>query len=239
MINKTKDYDLFKFREDNRAAIDQAHTKRLTESIKARNLLELRPIVVNEKFEVLDGQHRLLAAKQLGVDIYYVIDKKLKPEDIITMNISKAWSVIDFLNYYCKHNYIEYQKLAKFMKTNNVSLTIALSITMGPGKNSYHAYKIGQYKFKEEDFGASLDQCWDTIGYIKKMRGFSPYTTSSRFWTAMIKLFRHPDFNIEKWSSNLSRFIERFGPRARVEDYYKLFMDVYNWRNPQAIDLTE
>ena len=38
----------------------------------------MRPIVVNKKMEVMDGQHRLMAAKQLGVEIYYQEEKNLE-----------------------------------------------------------------------------------------------------------------------------------------------------------------
>lgn len=42
-VKKTKDYDIFTLRSDNRERIDQAHVRRLIQSIKAKNLLELVP----------------------------------------------------------------------------------------------------------------------------------------------------------------------------------------------------
>ncbi len=90
MIKKTKNYEMFTFREDNREKIDQSHVQRLVFSIEKRNLLELRPIIVNEKFEVIDGQHRLMAAKFLDVEIFYQQEKKLDAKDIITMNITNT-----------------------------------------------------------------------------------------------------------------------------------------------------
>jgi len=90
MIRKTTNYEIFTFREDNREKIDKKHLARLVESIKSRNLLELRPIMVNEKLEIVDGQHRLLAAKQLGYEIYYQKEENLDCADIVRMNLSKA-----------------------------------------------------------------------------------------------------------------------------------------------------
>ena len=86
MIQKTKDYEMFKFRDDNRP-LSQPHLKALIDSIKSKNLLEMRPIQVNAQFEVIDGQHRIAAAKALGVDIYYQVEESLNPEDIIRLNI--------------------------------------------------------------------------------------------------------------------------------------------------------
>ena len=102
-INKTKNYEMFKFREDNRLKIDQSHVNKLINSIQSRNLLDMRPIIVNSDYEILDGQHRLLAAKNLGVEIYYEIEEKLEHKDIILMNVAKSWAVCDYMNYFVKN----------------------------------------------------------------------------------------------------------------------------------------
>ncbi len=239
MIKKTKEYDIFTFRDDNREKIDQAHIKRLIESIKARNLLELRPIVVNEKMEVIDGQHRLLAAKALGCEIFYQQEKKLDAVDIVRMNISKPWTMGDFLNFYVHHNYIEYKKLAEFMKKHNLTLKVAMTIALGQARQGYHEFRLGEFKFHEESLSIELDICWDTINYIKKMNGFSPYTSSSRFWKALLKLVRHPDFDEGKWRNNMQKMIDHFSPKARTEDYINMIQSVYNWRNNSRISLMD
>ncbi len=164
MIKKTKDYDLFRFREDNREAINQAHVKRLAESIKARNLLDLRPISVNSEYEVIDGQHRLLAAKSLGVEIYYQMQEGLKAEDIIIMNVSKSWAQADYLNYYCKNGYQEYIKLKDFTKHHNISLKVAINIMVGYSKTAAQEFKNGKFKFR---FGRDRKQHRYLLGYYR------------------------------------------------------------------------
>jgi hypothetical protein len=68
-IHKTTDYDQFKFLESQR---NVTRTSAVLESIKQKNMLDLKPIICNKEKYVLDGQHRLLAAKQLRVPIYYI-----------------------------------------------------------------------------------------------------------------------------------------------------------------------
>lgn len=233
----TSQYDIFKFRKDNRESINQAHVKRLADSISARNLLELRPISVNAKMEVIDGQHRLLAAQMLGVPIYYMQDKKLSSADIILMNISQPWGQMDYLNYYCSNDFEEYKKLASFMKKNGISIKIALNITMGHKRDSYNKFKLGQYTFSEEDFNDHIDICWETIDYIKKMNGYSSYTQSSRFWAALLIMIRHTNFDANKWRDNLKRMVERCTAKATQADYLRLFMDIHNWRNNSKLEL--
>lgn len=239
MIQKTKDYEMFKFRGDNRASIDQSHVKKIMESIQAKNLLELRPIDVNKDFEVIDGQHRLIAAKNLGVEIYYKIDESLEGSDIILMNISKAWKATDYLNYFCKNGHIEYQKLDEFMKKNRLSIRIALNLIVGESYEKSHEFKMGKFIFGEEDFSDSLALCWETVDYIKKMNGHSSYVISSRFWKALVRLFKHPDFDRDKWKTNMTRMIERFGPRATFNDFCRMITEVYNWKNLHKINLME
>jgi hypothetical protein len=238
-VQKTKDYDMFVFREDNRAAINDSHVKRLIESIKARNLLELRPICVNSKMEVMDGQHRLLAAKELGVEIYYQIDESLSIQDIINLNVAKGWGIADYLNFYVKNGYEEYKKLQSFMKKNDLTLEIALHFTFGKSDNARNLFKKGEYKFIDQGSEETFALIWQTIETIKKMNGHSNFTRSSRFWIPLLKLFSHPDFESRKWFTNLSKFVGRITARASSKDYEKLFSDIYNWRATTRLTIEE
>jgi ParB-like chromosome segregation protein Spo0J len=48
------------------------HVRRLVDSIKKYGM-KCNPILVNEQMEVIDGQHRLLAAKETNSFVYYII----------------------------------------------------------------------------------------------------------------------------------------------------------------------
>lgn len=233
---KTNTYDVFKFRTDNRP-VNKKHVQDLVNSIKSHNLLELQPITINGDMEILDGQHRLLAAKQLGVDIYYQIEKKLTSADIITMNISKSWGAADYVNYYVKNGHLEYQRLESFMKEHGISLRVAMHLLLGASLDKKAEFRLGKFKFPEGDFTNALEMCWETVGIIKRLNGHSSYSTSARFWQCMVKLANHPEFDKKKWIFNLERLITRMGPRARMTDYLRLFMDIYNYKNHTKIDL--
>lgn len=239
MIKKTKDYDMFVFRDDNRDKIDQAHVLKIRQSIISCNMLDLKPILVNSKMEIIDGQHRLLAAKSLGVDIHYQIEDELDCKEIILLNISKAWGSMDYLNYYVQNGHVEYVKLLNFMKSYDLSLRIALNICIGQSVFNYKKFKEGEFKFQDELDAESIEICWDTIEYIKRMNGFSLYTSSSRFWKALIKLVTHHRFHEDKWKENLKRMVERFTVKASTADYCKMLMEVYNWKNTEKVNLVD
>lgn len=239
MSQKTTEYEKFKFRADNRAQINQSHVQLLIRSIKTKNLLNLRPILVNQEYEIIDGQHRLLAAKSLGVPIYFDVEENLKSSDIISLNLSKSWLIGDFLNYYCRNNYDEYLKLKEFMIVNNLQLKVALNLCMGASKDAYLKYKTGEFEFKSKGLEEILDKIHETIGLIHKIKGNQPYTPAAKFWQALVRVFRHPDFVYEKWIYNLERQIEKMGPRATTDDFVSTILEIYNWKNTNRISFKE
>jgi hypothetical protein len=239
MIKKTKNYDLFIFRDDNRAAINQTHIDRLKRSIISRNMLEMRPIIVNEHMEILDGQHRLLAAKELDLEIFYEIQKKLDSTDIILLNVAKKWLTVDYLNYYVKNEYEEYIKLKRFMDSQNITLKTSLGLSIGSRGNSYEDFNNGQYVFNLEEYREHIQDCWETINYIKRMNTYSNYVHSARFWKALIKLKTHANYDRKKWYTNLALMIDKVGPRIDEKGYSNMLMDVYNYQNRNKIDLLD
>ncbi len=139
------------------------------------------------------------------------------------------------MNYYCKNRYEEYLKLRDFMKTNQINLKVALMLTLGSGVIDYHKFRMGEYVFESDAKSESLEICWDTVSYIKKMNGYSQYTTSARFWQALLRIIQHPEFLLEKWQTNLERFVDRVRPQARIKDYLNLLLEIYNYRNHNKI----
>jgi len=237
-VQKTKKYEIFKFRDDNRKKIDQSHVSRLIKSIDNNNLLEDNPIKVNANMEVMDGQHRLLAAKEMGIEIFYSVDKYGK-EDIIRMNISKPWYAEDYLNYYVTNGNEEYIKLDNFMKENKIALNIALKLTMPNTVFSRDEFKEGLYTF---DLEANFDQlriCKETIKYIRKMNGTSTYTQAGKFWKCLIKLAKSAHFDEKQWMHNLERMVNRIGPRVCEKDYMELFTEIHNWKRKNQIKLED
>lgn len=239
MIQKTTNYDLFKFRDDNRVKIDQAHIRKLMDSITARNLLELRPIMVNEKLEIIDGQHRLHAAKNLSVEIYYQIQQNLEASDIILMNVTKTWSMADYLNFHCHNQKDEYIKLKNFMDKHNIGVRVAYNMSCGNSKVSEESFKHGDFKFSMNEMEKVVEICWETIGYIKKINGRSAYTQSVKFWGALLKVIKHPEFRHEKWKSNLEKLIYKCGPKNGERDYIIMLQGIYNWKNHTRLDLAQ
>ena len=82
---RTTDYDSFKRVLGNRKVLEDRVSKILASFDKIGYIPV--PIIVNEKYEVIDGQGRLEACKRRGLPVNFIIRPGLKIEDCIVMNI--------------------------------------------------------------------------------------------------------------------------------------------------------
>jgi len=151
---KTKNYDMFKFIEGNRN-IKKSHLNFLTDSIEKNNLLHLRPIIVDENMNILDGQHRFLAAKELGKEIHYIQCSTDNYKELITLNRNqKNWTLQDFANFYAiqfkNENYI---KLLNICESHQISLQVLFIYLRFNVKK-----KVNREEFEEGNFLFNFDE---------------------------------------------------------------------------------
>lgn len=89
-IKRTKFYDMFKFKKENR---EVNYNKVL--SLKSKLLedgRQIMPIICNSNMEIIDGQHRFEALKELNWEISYYIDDAITSKDLISINnTQKSW----------------------------------------------------------------------------------------------------------------------------------------------------
>lgn len=228
-VQSTQNYEQFKFLQDNRERIKDSHVRSLVKSITARNMLEFRPIIVNQDMEIIDGQHRLKAAQQLNVPIFYQIQTKFHETDIIAYNCALNWNMYDYMNFWTKRHKPDYLKLQDFMKQNGLSLGVVLNIFVGTTKEARNDFKNGLFKYEEQTILGEVDMCWETIGYIRKICGDNTYLSSGRFWKALLRLFRHTEFDSEKWHQNYKIKVDHFRPCANFKDFCNMVLSIYNF----------
>ena len=109
-IKRTNNYDMFKRLEGNRF-VDPKKVNKLKKSINEVGYIS-NPIIVNEKMEVIDGQHRLEALKELGKPVEYIVQKNLDIKEVLYMNINQEkWAMIDYIKSYAELGNESYQRL--------------------------------------------------------------------------------------------------------------------------------
>ena len=98
VVQQTENYDQFRFLDANRE-VNRRHVLAIQASYESNgNFTQAQPILVNERFEVIDGQHRLEAAKGLGLPVFYTVVPGLGAAEARKMNLlHKAWTPKDYL----------------------------------------------------------------------------------------------------------------------------------------------
>lgn len=249
MIQKTKNYEMF-LKHPNNRPIDRLNLDKITRSIKIRNLLSFRPILVNEKMEVIDGQHRLEAAKSLDLEIHYEVQENLKTHDIILLNDnSKGWSRADYLNYFCQEGFEDYLKLKSFMDRNKINLAMALAVLgHDTGNIKYKErpssiFKNGRYKFasKEDETIATegLEKTDEAIAFVyPKMTGYKTFLLGTHFRKAIHKFVCMKEVDFSVFMDKIARRIDIIRACASISQYIDLFKKIYNYnnRNPLSIE---
>lgn len=208
-VFETSDYDKFKFMLGNRN-INLSSVKKIEESI-SQNGFKMCPILVNEKFEIVDGQHRFNALKDLGLPIYYIIENGLNIEDCKNLNINtKNWSLDDYVRGYADLGYAEYVKLIKMTKELKISFSCGVCLLAGVdysgGVQITNMAKSGNLKIFY-----SLNKAKEILNYHKLMRNqFAAHkwyaNVDPRISLNVLKFFFH--INLFNSKFNLDRFIE-------------------------------
>ena len=110
MVFRTSNLDLFRPLELNRR-VDPRRVDMLKKSIKEYGYLN-SPILVNEKYEVIDGQGRLAACKELGCPITYMVVEGLTIDHCRALNMNaKNWTTEDFIISYAESGNENYERL--------------------------------------------------------------------------------------------------------------------------------
>lgn len=96
-LGVTNDYSIFKPAKNRN--VDARKVAKKKESIAQINLQQ--PIIVNRRMQIVDGQHRFQALKELGMPINYIVSYNWRTdEDTATMNNTQdSWNTINWAEF--------------------------------------------------------------------------------------------------------------------------------------------
>jgi hypothetical protein len=246
-VNKvytTSDLNIFKSIDGNRVP-NLIHVNRLTESIKKYGM-KCNPILVNENMEVIDGQHRLLAAKNANASVYFIIIPGSNLDDVHTLNLNqKNWNRKDFMEGYARMGLMPYIKLQAFVKSNDdytfndcVALcsnmsTLGSTTVLAGSRVAKYKHTIEEGTWTGKDF--NLGQEW-----ANKIRMIKPYYSGynrSVFVGTMITLLANPNFDFNEFMHKLRIQPTALLDCANREQYKTLIEDIYNFKRREKVNL--
>jgi len=242
VVKKTSDYTMFKILGCN-AEIKPEHVQRILDSIKIRNMLHARPILVNKDYEVIDGQHRLRAAELLGLEIYYEVDEQIRIEDMVLLNSnSRVWKPEDYIRHYAALGYVEYKKLENFLSDQKMNYNLFYRLRKGGKASGYHdGFKKGTFKFVSDDEIELFKDCLDQMAIIKtEIHGLQlnkePFIYGARFSWAILTLIRKDGFKLDVFLNKVAFLHDKIHKCVDAAAYLSMLVYIYNYRNSLPIE---
>lgn len=253
-ILKTTNYDMFNKSDYNRPILEK-NVLKLMRSLKAKNLLKNRPILVDKDLNVQDGQHRLEAAKRLNIPVYYEVQEDLTPEDMVRLNDNQAlWNNNNYLNFHVQKGNLEYIKLNNFLKEHKISLATAFAI-LGQkqfGRPKYrdmtdeepNIFKAGKFVFPANadqlDAVDILNKSRQIIDYaMPKLEGQNKYLEGPHFRRALYIFLSIKAVDFDVFMQKLQQRLDLVRPCSRISDFVTILKQIYNFRNRNPITLEE
>jgi len=235
-VLKTSDYNKFKFMSDNRV-INMMHLRRLEQSFREHYLCS--PIIVNEKHEIIDGQHRYKAAINTGLPVYYIVMPGYGLKEVQILNTNQAnWKKIDYLHSYVKEGvkpYLEFQKFMDDFPDFDISSVEKLIRLKSSGSKSDTKNLNGtksQMKYFEEGKLTipNLKKSYEIGRKIMEFKPFFSEFSTPKFVTAVMPLImRSKNYNHKEMIHKLSGPI-KLKPCVDSTAYRELLETIYNWK---------
>lgn len=252
IIETTGDHSSFKLLEGNRDVV-QARVNKIKESILKVGYVT-SPIIVNEKMEVIDGQGRLEALKQLGRPVDYIVVPGASIKECISLNLhNTSWGLNDFIKSYATKGNENYIRLNNLLASYpHLSLEVVGYVLFG-SRITGKIYKSGKINVSE----SAYESAKSVLDYFNK---FYPYLAKrstfrkNYFYFALNFAYHHPEIDNNKL---FDKFVDQYsllcspanakqglsiieelynGGKTRkkvylVTDYEKALEDKYSWYN--------
>lgn len=224
-ILSTTNYDMFAILTANRDVVP-AHVRRLVVEMESRgNFTENDPILVNEHFEVIDGQHRLAAVSQLGLPVFYRVIEGVNINDARAMNIlHKSWTTHDYLNSYANEGRRAYRDLKRLVETyENTPVTVILYFAYG-SQNSGLGAKFRRGEFEMFDVSAAQDR----LDKLTELAELTPAFNAKSMALAFLNALNVDNFDYDRLRNKVERLAQEIRPFQNVTDNLRQLENVYN-----------
>lgn len=231
-VQKTYDYSLFKTLQGNRT-LNELHKKRLRDSLSENYLFS--PILVNENFEIIDGQHRAACCEELNLPIYFIVCNGYGLPEIQILNANmKNWNADDFMQGYCDLGVNDYLIYRDFKEKYGFSHNDSMNLLAGANvanMDYLKDFRKGTFKVR------NLEQAERWAEQILKLEPYFEFFKFRTFVMAIIQMFKKPEFDFEEFLHKLKLQPTRLKKCATVAQYVELIEDIYNYRRTEKVTL--
>lgn len=241
-VYKSSDYGAFSHLAENRD-LNEQHVHTLMESFENDGYL-FTILYVNEKMQIIDGQHRFEAAKRKHLPVYFIIMPGWDIRHVAILNVnSRNWTMADFMNTHAKAGNENYIRFKQFYDEHDFDITTAQLVVLGRrtklrgdgGGND--DFRSGQIKISQEQ----INKAYVKARKIKELKDFHPHGwKSGNCVTAMLALFNTKGYDHSHFITQLKKYpitILMDAKSLRTKEYLDMFIEKYNYRKKDKIEL--
>jgi len=225
-VYQTKDYSIFKFRDDNRV-INKSHVKNIANNMKVRGWERGSYVVINKKGEIIDGQHRVTAAMETGIPISYILETTAGFETIRNLNSrQKNWAITDHIHGFVVEGNPHYIKLNNFMKQYpelkpTEAMMLCTNSLSGCDRENFES---GKFVTK------NMDKAIEWAMNIMELKPLFEGYNRSTFVRAIIKtLTKCKEFSFDEFVRKVKLRPTNIHFCGSVDEYIKMIEEIYNF----------
>ena len=244
-LERTTSYDRFSPNKGQRS-IDNGHVSKLVGDMKTKGFNPSKPLTVvkeGRKLALIDGHHRLEAARQAKVPVFFVT---VSSNGIIPLNLlQKGWKGRDYLMHYVRKGESEYIKLYNLVERHGLGLALTTALangstgagmqgggsTSGVGGASL-AFRNGTYEVKSETLVETVSQ------FAKTLTKIAPKLASRSLLAAFAKCTKVKGFDVDRMITGVkSNGKTKLSPHNTIDGYLEELEGVYNFHRANTIPL--
>lgn len=229
----TEDYPVFIWQEANRP-INPRIMRKLDASYKKHGWLgSIFPILVTEKMVIIDGQHRLLFARNHNLPIYYLKTDLIQPLDSADIGtVQENWQPSDRLHYWCAMGFTDYLVLRDFWHSHRLlSLSEAARLCSKSGVRNVRfqdVFNRGGYKADNLVFAQKV---YDMLGDFGRWVSFN----RERSFIALVKaLANNPKYDHDRMLRKMEYQYHKLVKQPNTKAYFVIVNEIYNNREPAS-----
>lgn len=201
-IYSTMDYSKFKMIVGNRA-LRMTNVSAIQKSSSEEQLMI--PILVNEKFEVIDGQHRLKSWSNLGLPILYTIAEGYNLSQVRRANQNSInWTISDFFKMHSDLENTSFKEIQDIMDKHGLRVNGVIKLIS-------KVTECNQVKIKQDIINGTLCLSNDELVriniFLEHFQDFDfyKYFKDNAFVTAFLDLYFFSEYDHKIMSSRLEK----------------------------------
>ena len=228
----TTDYEIFKKLRGNRDVTPQ-RVEKIKKSIQEVGYVKSY-VTCNEKFEVIDGQGRVQALKELGLPVHFVIAEKAGLKECLSMNIhQEKWKLTDYIQSYAdtgNQDYISLEcflsKYGKYVPIKIIVSVCAKGIVGEVGKT----IKEGNFKFFQRRETAA-----QIFEYLMRFEPYMQYIShKTTFFLVMVFVWETKELDSGRMLEVIEKHPQKITPFSSVEECLDSMEKIYNYRRSKG-----